>query len=311
MLPVIQMTSESRTFPIPDGLAGERVDVGLARLLGLSRTRVADLADAGAVYVDGLGVGKSHRLTPGSWISVELPPVAPPPPPQPVPGMTVHYEDADLLVIDKPAGVAAHASPGWTGPTVVGSLRAAGFHLADAGPEERKGIVHRLDADTSGVMIVAKSTPAYSNLKRAFKERTVTRRYHALVLGQITTQVGTIDAPIGRHPGQEYKMAVVAGGREARTHYEVLESYDGATLVKAELETGRTHQIRVHFQAIGHPCLGDPTYSPSDTSGLDRQWLHAVHISFEHPTTGEWIEFDSAYPPDLQEVLDSYARTMQ
>lgn len=298
--------AEMRSLPVPDALEGERVDAGLARLLGISRTRAADLANSGAVFVDGIPVGKSHRLPPGGWLTVELPEVAPVRPLQPVAGMTIVHEDPDLLVIDKPAGVAAHGSPGWEGPTVVQALAAAGHDLAQAGPAERQGIVHRLDAGTSGLMVVAKSDRAYSALKRAFKERTVTRRYHALVQGAVTDPVGTIDAPIGRHPGQEYRMAVVSGGKDARTRYEVLETYEGASLVRAELETGRTHQIRVHFQAIGHPCLGDPTYSSTPVPGLERQWLHAVHLGFTHPTGGAWLEFDSEYPADLAAVLASY-----
>lgn len=298
--------SDLRSLPVPDGIAGERVDAGLARLLGMSRTKAADLAEQGAVSVDGTSVGKSDRLPAGGWLIVELPDVSAPPAPEPVPGMSIRYEDPDLVIIDKPAGVAAHPSPGWDGPTVVGALTAAGVHLASAGAAERQGIVHRLDAGTSGLMVVAKSIPAYSALKRAFKERTVTRRYHALVHGHLTTPVGTIDAPIGRHPGAEYKFAVVTGGREARTHYEVLEAFRGATLVEVELETGRTHQIRVHMEAIGHPCIGDPTYAAQATPDLTRQWLHAVEVGFHHPITGEWQVERSAYPDDLQHVLDRY-----
>ncbi len=299
---------EMRTMPVPDAFEGERLDAALARMLGLSRTKAAELAESGAVHLDGAPVGKAHRLPPGGWLTVELPAVERVAPAEPVPGMIVHYEDPDLLVIDKPAGVASHGSPGWEGPTVVGALAASGYRLSSSGPAERQGIVHRLDAGTSGLMVVAKSDAAYSALKRAFKERTVTRRYHALVEGHVTTTVGTIDAPIGRHPGQEYKMAVVTGGREARTHYEVLESFRGATLVQAELETGRTHQIRVHLEAIGHPCLGDPTYNPRLSPGLERQWLHAVHVGFHHPGTGQWQEFDSPYPPELQAVLEDYSQ---
>ena len=296
--------SEVRTLPVPDAVAGQRVDAALARMLGLSRTKAADLVEAGAVTCDGVVVGKSFRLPPGGWLTVELPAVAPAPPPEPVPGMSVYYEDGDVIVFDKPPGVAAHPSPGWEGPTVVGALRASGHVLADAGPAERQGIVHRLDAGTSGLMVVAKSRRAYTALKAAFKDRTVSRAYHALIEGNLTTPVGTIDAPIGRHPGQEFKMAVVTGGKEARTHYEVLEVFRSATLVRARLETGRTHQIRVHMAAIGHPCLGDPTYNPRPTPGLGRQWLHAVELGFRHPGTGERMEFTSPYPPDLRAVVE-------
>lgn len=300
--------TELRTLPVPDALVGERLDAALARMLGISRTRAAELADAGAVTVAGAAATKSTRLPAGGWVSVELPEVTPPPAPQPVPGMTVHYEDADIIVVDKPAGVAAHGSPGWEGPTVVGALGAGGHTLAAAGPAERQGIVHRLDAGTSGLMVVAKSLRAYTRLKADFKARTVTRTYHALLQGNLTTPVGTIAAPIGRHPGQEFKMAVVTGGKDARTHYEVIEVFRHATLVRAHLETGRTHQIRVHMAAIGHPCLGDPTYNPTPHPALARQWLHAVEMAFDHPGTGEHLTFTSPYPQDLQAVLAAEQR---
>jgi len=304
--------SDVRSLSVPDGLEGERVDAALARLFGLSRTKAADLATSGAVTVDQRAVGKSDRLSAGAWLEVSLPD-----PPSssglqviadPVPGMTVIYDDDDLVVIDKPVGVAAHPSVGWTGPTVIGGLAAAGFRISTSGAEERRGVVHRLDVGTSGLMVVAKSEHAYTVLKRAFKERTVDKTYHALVQGLPDPLNGTIDAPIGRHPNHDYKFAVVASGKASVTHYEVLEAFRSASLVEVHLETGRTHQIRVHFSALRHPCVGDLTYGADPALAkklaLQRQWLHAVGLAFQHPSTGERVSFTSPYPPDLQTALD-------
>ncbi|MDQ1484142.1 MAG: rRNA synthase, partial [Actinomycetota bacterium] len=243
-----------RSLAVPDGLEGERVDSALARLFGLSRTKAADLATAGAVTVDGRTAGKSDRVRAGAWLEVSLPD-----PPSstrlavaatPVPGMTVIHDDDDLVVVDKPVGVAAHPSVGWTGPTVIGGLAAAGYRISTSGAEERRGVVHRLDVGTSGLMVVAKSEHAYTVLKRAFKERTVDKTYHALVQGLPDPLQGTIDAPIGRHPNHDYKFAVVGSGKDSVTHYEVVEAFRSASLVEVHLETGRTHQIRVHFSAL-------------------------------------------------------------
>ena len=302
----------SRSFPVPDALAGERVDAALARMLGLSRTRAAEVAAAGGVLQDGAALGKSDRLRAGAWLDVELPDedrdqgatvVA-----EPVPGMRIAYDDDDVVVVDKPVGVAAHPSPGWTGPTVVGALAAAGYRISTSGAAERQGIVHRLDVGTSGLMVVAKSERAYTLLKRAFKERTVEKVYHALAQGHPEPTTGTIDAPIGRHPGADYKFAVTAEGKPSVTHYEVLEMVPAASLVEVHLETGRTHQIRVHFAALRHPLVGDLTYGAdprlAERVGLARQWLHAVRLGFEHPSTGDWLEVTSDYPDDLRRALD-------
>ncbi len=300
----------SRSLPVPDGLEGERVDAALARLLGLSRTRAAELAGDGAVSVDGRTVGKSDRLVAGSWLEVELPDpaAAVEPEPEPVPGMIVRYEDDDVVVVDKPVGVAAHPSPGWTGPPVVGALAAAGYRISTSGAAERQGIVHRLDAGTSGLMVVAKSELAYTALKRAFKERTVEKVYHALVQGHPEPTTGTIDAPIGRHPSSDWKFAVVADGKHSVTHYEVLEMFPAASLVEVHLETGRTHQIRVHFSALRHPCVGDLMYGAdprlAERTGLTRQWLHAMRLGFDHPVTGQPVLCTSEYPADLARALE-------
>jgi 23S rRNA pseudouridine1911/1915/1917 synthase len=303
---------ERRELAIPEGLVGERVDAGLARLFGLSRTAVASLVAQGAVLVDGRAVGKSDRLVAG-WVQIDLPGAQPVQVrAEPVPGLRVVHDDDDIVVVDKPVGVAAHPSPGWTGPTVVGGLAAAGYTVATSGAAERQGIVHRLDVGTSGLMVVAKSEYAYTLLKRAFRERTVDKVYHAVVQGLPDPLVGTIDAPIGRHPTAHHRFAVVTGGKPSITHYEVVEAFPSASLVEVHLETGRTHQIRVHFAALRHPCVGDLTYggdpSLARRLGLSRQWLHAMRLGFVHPGRGEYVEFDSDYPPDLAGALQLLSR---
>ncbi|MBS4100073.1 RluA family pseudouridine synthase [Tsukamurella paurometabola] len=301
---------ESRTMPVPDGLDGLRVDAGVARLLGLSRTVVSELAAEGSVTLDGVPVGKSDKLHAGALLDVTLPEPARPLEivAEPVPGMNILYSDADIVVVDKPVGVAAHASVGWTGPTVIGGLAAAGFRISTSGAPERQGIVHRLDVGTSGVMAVAVSERAYTVLKRAFKQRTVDKRYHALVQGHPDPMSGTIDAPIGRHRSSDWKFAVTKDGKPSITHYDTIEAFQAATLLDVHLETGRTHQIRVHFAALHHPCCGDQTYGSDPVLakklGLERQWLHARTLGFTHPTQGEYVEFTSPYPDDLQHALD-------
>ncbi|TNU77242.1 RluA family pseudouridine synthase [Miniimonas arenae] len=302
--------SEALALPVPDGLVGERVDVALARLMGLSRSRAAQLADDGGVRLDGRILGRSDRVTAG-WLEVERPepPAAVVAEPVLVEGMRIVLEDDDLVVVDKPVGVAAHPSPGWTGPTVVGGLAAAGVRVSTSGAPERQGVVHRLDVGTSGLMVVAKSEHAYTVLKRAFKERTVEKTYHALVQGHPDPSAGTVDAPIGRHPKHDWKFAVVASGKPSVTHYETLEAMPAASLLEIHLETGRTHQIRVHFSALRHPCVGDVTYGADPVLarrlGLSRQWLHAVRLGFEHPTTGFPVVVTSQYPPDLAHALET------
>jgi len=300
---------ERRGLAVPDGLEGERLDAALARLFGLSRTKAADLVAAGEVQLDGGTPAKSDRVHAGAWLDVSLPPPPGPVPvaAEPVSGMRVVHDDAHVVVVDKPVGVAAHPSPGWSGPTVVGGLAAAGYRVSTSGAEERQGVVHRLDVGTSGLMAVAKSERAYTLLKRAFKERAVDKGYHALVQGHPDPSRGTVDAPIDRHPSADHRWAVVAGGRPSVTHYETLEAFRAATLLDVRLETGRTHQIRVHMSALRHPCVGDLTYGADPTLaarlGLTRQWLHAVRLGFHHPDTGEWVEFESPYPDDLAAAL--------
>lgn len=300
---------EHRAMPIPDGLAGMRVDAGLSKLLGLSRTVVADLAAAGDISQDMVSVGKSDRLVAGAWLEVTLP--EPPrelaaEPPQLVEGMDILFADDDVVVVNKPVGVVAHPTVGWEGPTVTAGLAAAGYRISTSGPPERKGIVQRLDVGTSGAMIVAQSERAYTVLKRAFREREVSKTYHALAQGHPDPTSGTIDAPIGRHPSAGWRFAVRDDGKRAVTHYDTLEAHRQASLLRVKLETGRTHQIRVHFSSLNHPLVGDPMYgcdpNLAKSLGLTRQWLHAVELGFPHPD-GRWLTVESPYPEDLDQAL--------
>jgi 23S rRNA pseudouridine1911/1915/1917 synthase len=302
-----------RRVPVPDGLDGERLDAALARMFGLSRAAAAELILAGDVLVGGRPAAKSDRVPAGEWLDVTLPPPPVPPQarPEPVPGLRVVYEDDDIIVVDKPVGVAAHPTPGWTGPTVLAGLLGAGHTIATSGAAERQGIVHRLDAATTGLMVVAKSESAYSTLKQAFRERQVDKVYHALVQGHPDPLRGTVDAPIARHPAGNGRFAVVSDGRPSVTHYDTLEAFRAASLVEIILETGRTHQIRVHMSAIRHPCAGDRLYGGDPVLaarlGLTRQWLHAVRLGFAHPADGRRVEFASDYPADLRAALDVLA----
>ncbi|WP_115686198.1 RluA family pseudouridine synthase [Corynebacterium senegalense] len=304
------MDGSFRSLPVPEGLDGMRVDAAVAKLFGISRATAAEIIADGDVLVDATAVQKSDRVAAGSMLEATLPgpKEAPRPKAEHVEGLNVIYSDADVIAVDKPVGVAAHPTLGWEGPTVVGGLQAMGFELPDAGPPERKGIVQRLDVGTSGVMVVANSVQGYSVLKRAFRERTVDKTYHAVVQGLPDPIVGTVDAPIGRHPSAGWKFAVTADGRHSVTHYEVIEAFREASLLEVHLETGRTHQIRVHMSATGHPCVGDPMYG-SDPNlaqrlGLIRQWLHATKLGFLHPRTNTWMEVESPYPDDLAHALE-------
>lgn len=292
---------------VPDGLAGQRIDSAAARMTGLTRARVVDLIQEGKVHLAGHQVVKpSEKVKTDELLEIDLsePVRKPKIHARLADGLQIVHEDADIIVVDKPAGVAAHPSLGWDGPDVVSHLATAGFAISTSGAPERKGIVQRLDVGTSGLMVVAKSERAYTVLKRAFRERQVHKIYHALVQGIPDPLVGTIDAPIGRHPGSQWKFAVTANGRSAITHYETLEVAGPATLLKINLETGRTHQIRVHMAAVGHPCVGDPLYGCDPVLaaklGLDRQWLHAVELSFVHPASGEEVIFHSEPAKELR-----------
>jgi 23S rRNA pseudouridine1911/1915/1917 synthase len=300
---------ELRTLSVPEGVAGERIDSALTRVLGLSRTAVVKLLEDGDITTGGKAMPKSDRVTAGQIIDVLMPaPINTDPIPlTPLEGLTIVFDDQDIVVIDKPIGCAAHPSPGWTGPTVVGALMAAGYTISTSGPAERQGIVHRLDVGTSGLMIVAKSDKAFHVLKDAFRNRTVDKIYHAMVQGHMDPTTGTIDAPIDRHPKEDHRFAVMATGKESITHYEVIEFYRGVSMVKIELETGRTHQIRVHFSALHHPLVGDTTYGADPVLAkslqMSRPWLHAAELRFAHPVTGEALNFHAPYSADLTRSL--------
>jgi 23S rRNA pseudouridine1911/1915/1917 synthase len=307
---------DHRSLPVPDSLDGERVDVAMAQLFGVSRTRAAELIADGRVAIDGQPVStKSERVFPGAHLDVEIPQQVDPLEivPEMVEGIKIIHDDDAIVVIDKPVGVAVHPSPGWRGPTVVGHLAAAGFRISTSGAKEREGIVQRLDVGTSGVMVIAKSEHAYSVLKNAFRHRTVDKTYHALVQGHPDPLEGTVDAPIGRHPKYDYKFAVMDDGRHSVTHYETLEAHRFASLLEIHLETGRTHQIRVHMSALKHPCVGDITYGADPVLArkvkLSRQWLHAVRLGFDHPESGEYVTYESSYPDDLAHALDVIRNT--
>jgi 23S rRNA pseudouridine1911/1915/1917 synthase len=300
---------EVRNLSIPEGLNQERVDAALSRLLGLSRNVIVGLIESGEISKLGKPIGKSDRVVTGDQLEVLMPAakgeaklVA-----TPIDGLKVVYDDEYLIVIDKPVGIAAHPSPGWQGATVVGAIFAAGYQLATSGAAERQGVVHRLDVGTSGLMVVAKNEIAYSHLKDQFRERTVSKVYHALVQGHMDPTVGTIDAPIDRHPKEDYRFAVVANGKPSITHYKTLEAFPAVTLLEIELETGRTHQIRVHFSALHHPLVGDLTYGSDPVLAqkltITRPWLHAKQLAFTHPGSGERLSFNAEYPEDLTRSL--------
>ncbi|MGA1669748.1 MAG: RluA family pseudouridine synthase [Candidatus Nanopelagicaceae bacterium] len=289
--------------------AGMRYDQVIARELGLSRSALEPLFEQEVITHAKTGklVRKSDRVTPGDKVFVKIP--ARKEESEAVVDIPILYEDEDIVVIDKPVGVAAHPSPGWTGPTVTGSLQAMGVQLSSQGADEREGIVHRLDVGTSGVMVVAKSSIAHRALKSQFKDREVSKVYYALAQGHIDPAVGTIDAPIDRHPKEDHRFAVVASGKPSITHYEAMEFFPAVTLLRIELETGRTHQIRVHFSAIKHPLVGDLTYGAdprlAKALSISRPWLHAMELEFSHPRSGERVRFHAPYPADLSESLES------
>ena len=302
--------TDSRLIPVPPALDGERADAAVAKMLGLSRSAASAILEGHGVHRSGVLVGKSDRLREDDLLEIVMPEVKDllSVRPTEVENLKIVYEDKDLVVVDKPAGVAAHPSVGWDGPTVVGALLARGVQVTTSGAHERQGIVQRLDVGTSGLMMVAKTEIAYSRLKQAFRDRAVHKVYHAVIQGHPDPFEGTIDAPIGRHPRAEFKFAVMNDGKPSITHYKLLEAFASASLVEVILETGRTHQIRVHFSAFKHPLLGDTMYGADPTLAarlhIERQWLHAVRLSFIHPTSGEQVEFESSYSPDLADVLE-------
>jgi 23S rRNA pseudouridine1911/1915/1917 synthase len=304
------MNENTRILPVPEGLAGKRADAGIAKLLGISRTQAAELLAAGQVIQNDVAIGKSDALVADAALRVSLELVARNQvelTATEVSDLVVVFQDDHIIVVNKPAGVAAHPSVGWQGPTVGGALLARGIALATSGAQERQGIVQRLDVGTSGLMVLAKGERAYSVLKQAFRDRLISKTYHALVQGHPDPASATIDSPIARSQRHDYKFTVSADGKPSVTHYETLELFAGAALLQVGLETGRTHQIRVHFSAFGHPLVGDPLYGSDPKMaarlGLDRQWLHAVALGFTHPISGEPLSFSAEYPQDLQNAL--------
>ena len=302
--------TEERLVQVPEGLSGTRADAGISKLLGMSRSAVATMLESGLVEQNDSVIGKSDSLVSDAWLRITMPkPKAPLAlVAENVEGLNVIYQDQDIVVVDKPAGVAAHPSVGWDGPSVGGALLALGIEMSTSGVAERQGIVSRLDVGTSGLMVLTKTEIAYSRMKQAFRDRVVDKTYHSLVQGHPDPSAGTIDAPIGRHLKHEYKFAVTQDGKPSVTHYKTLEAFAAASLIEIELETGRTHQIRVHFSAFKHPIVGDSLYGCDAKLALrlamDRQWLHAMKLGFIHPTKGEYVSFESTYPQDLANALE-------
>jgi 23S rRNA pseudouridine1911/1915/1917 synthase len=297
----------NRISPVPDGLISARFDVALSKMLGISRAKAGVLIGNGEVSVIGRTADKSTKLMVTDMLSIDIEEHAAPEEPESH-QMEILYEDDDVVVVDKPVGVAAHASVGWSGPTVLGSLLKRGVRITSLGAENRRGIVSRLDVGTSGVMLVCKSDIAYIEMRKQFSQHEVVKIYHAVAQGSLQQNKATIDAPIGRDRGADFRFTVTPAGKPAITHYDVLERFPDATLVKVNLETGRTHQIRVHFSSIGHPLVGDPLYGAnprlSERVGLQRQWLHAMSLEFKHPRTRLWTTVTSHYPQDLQRGLE-------
>jgi 23S rRNA pseudouridine1911/1915/1917 synthase len=284
-------------------ISGERLDKYLAEQCQISRSYVKKLISEGQVTVNSRSAKASQKLNMGDRIVAEiLPPSTISLAPEAI-TLRVIYEDNDLIVIDKPAGLVVHPAAGHHSGTLVNAILA---HCPDLGTIKgtvRPGIVHRLDRDTSGLMMVAKNDAAHASLSRQIKQRSIKKGYLALLVGHLSPDQGAIEAPIGRHPKDRKRMAVVSGGREARTAYKVIEYFDGYTLVEAMPETGRTHQIRVHFAAIGHPIFGDPVYGKRSPL-LGRQFLHAYKLGFTLPSSGKYVEFKAELPPDLDDVLN-------
>lgn len=305
--------------------AGRADAVIAAALADLSRTRIKALIRSGAAELNGTALDDpSRRLAPGDVVAIAVPPPEPATPsPEPIP-LAILHEDADVVVLVKPAGLVVHPAAGHARGTLVNALlHHCGDSLSGIGGRARPGIVHRLDKDTSGIMVVAKSDRAHRGLASQFADHGRTgplrRRYAATIWGDVVSPSGTVDKPIGRHAADRQRFAVRSDGREAITHYRTVERFGPASLVECELETGRTHQIRVHMAAIGHPVLGDPVYaagfqtkasrlSPAARTalaGLGRQALHAAHLTFAHPATGDVMAFDAPLPPDMAALLDA------
>lgn len=296
----------SKILVVPDGLVGRRCDVAIAKMLGVSRSKAAELIATGQASLMDRVCSKSDTLQTDDRIVIDIHQEQPFVEPISQ-SLTVVYEDDDLVIVNKPVGVAAHASTGWTGPTVLGTLLERGAQITSYGAPGRQGIVSRLDVGTSGLMLVCKSALAYRVMRRQFAQHEVVKTYHALVQGNLLQDKATIEAPIGRAKVSDFRFTVTQDGKPAITHWDVVERMSGATFVSVNLETGRTHQIRVHFSSIGHPLVGDSMYGANPRIAerlmLDRQWLHAYQLDFAHPRTAHQVSVQAPYPSDLVESL--------
>ena len=301
---------ETVTLRASEADAGERLDAWLcAQLEELTRSAAARLCTQGQVTAGGRPLAKNYRLTGTETVEVTLPePEILDAVPQDIP-LDVVYEDGDVIVVNKPKGLVVHPAPGHPDGTLVNALLYhCGDSLSGIGGELRPGIVHRIDRDTSGLIIAAKNDYAHQKLSAQLQDHTLARTYECVVVGNLKADSGTVDASIGRHPVDRKKMAVVANGRSAVTHWEVIARYPGYTHVRCRLETGRTHQIRVHMASIGHPILGDTVYgAKKPVPGLQGQCLHAVGLRFVHPRTGEMVELSCPLPEEFQEILRKLA----
>lgn len=293
---------------VPEDLVGVRFDLAVSRMMGLSRSKAANLIDQGQISLIGRCGLKSEKLQSGDSIRVSL--TTSEKAPEPIDyDMGIVYEDGDLVVVDKPVGMAAHQSVRWTGSTVLGSLKARGVHITDYGPQGRQGIVSRLDVGTSGLMLVCKSQMAYKEMRRQFSQHEVKKTYYALAQGNLKEDKATVDAPIGRDSAADFRFTITPAGKPAITHWDVIERFGQATYISVNLETGRTHQIRVHMSSLGHPLVGDSMYGANpvlaEQLGLSRQWLHSMKLDFRHPRTHCPVHLESTLPTDLATALET------
>ncbi|MBR6439747.1 MAG: RluA family pseudouridine synthase [Aeriscardovia sp.] len=294
-----------KVVPLPENLAGERFDIGLARMLGISRAQAEALICKGEARL-ARSAKKSEKLEEGDVVTLEVEDEPPSCPYRPPAFLEILYQDSDIVVVNKPASLASHPCAGWKGDTVTEALERQGVFLCSDGPAGRRGVVSRLDVGTSGAMLLCKSNEAYVEMKRQFSSHEVEKTYHALASGYLR-EAATIEAPISRDPGAKFRFAVSPYGKDAVTHYRPIEVFKGFTLAEVKIETGRTHQIRVHFSSIGHPLAGDSLYGSNPRQdarlGLDRQWLHARSLRFRHPLTKIWMRVSATYSEDLRRSL--------